>query len=287
MLRRADRHGFTLPELMVSTVLMLIVGGAAYQLLVTTQRLARAQVEQVSLQSNVRSGALVVANELRELATTAGGTPDQNDIVRIASSDITYRAMRGLGFICQPPSTTQVRISRSSFSGYRDPQPIRDSAYVFIAGASGTGVDDAWVPLAISRVSSSGPCPGAAGPGITLTVSNATVLSGLVVGTPIRIYEVMQLKLYQSEGHSWLGARSVSGGEALQPVVGPLADDTGFRLDYLDGRGLPTADLTAIKNIRFTVQGVSAEAVRSGGGQPLRAEDGLTAQVALRNASWP
>jgi prepilin-type N-terminal cleavage/methylation domain-containing protein len=287
MLMQAPRRGLTLPELMVATVLMLIVGGAAYQLLVTTQRLARAQVEQVSLQSNVRSGALVVTNELRELSTTLGGGPDQNDILRMAPSDITYRAMRGIGFICQSPSSTQVRIGRLDYSGYRDPQATRDSAYVFVEGAAGNGADDAWVPLAITRVSSAAPCPGAAGPGITLTVPSAAFLPGLAVGTPVRIYEVMQLKLYQSEGHSWLGARSVSGGEAMQPVVGPLAEGNGFQLDYLDGRGASTTDLSAIKNIRFTVQGVSAEAVRSGSGEALRPEDSLTTQVALRNATWP
>jgi hypothetical protein len=272
---------------MVSTVLMLVVGGTAYQLLMTTQRLARAQVEQVSLQSNVRTGALVVANELRELSTTAGGSSAQNDILRIAPSDITYRAMRGLGFICQAPSVTQIRIARAGFFGYRDPQPTRDSAFVFVEGAASSGIDDAWVPLAITRVSSTAPCPGAAGPGITLTVSSAAFLPGLAVGTPVRIYEVMQLKLYQSDGRSWLGARSVSGGEALQPVVGPLVDGDGFRLKYLDRRGAPTADVSDIKNIRFTVQAVSAEPVRSGSGEAVRPEDGLTTQVALRNASWP
>jgi prepilin-type N-terminal cleavage/methylation domain-containing protein len=287
MLMQADRQGLTLPELMVAAVLMLIVGGAAYQLLVTTQRLARAQVEQVSLQSNVRSGALVVTNELRELSTTVGGSSDQNDILSIAPGQITYRAMRGIGFICQGPSATQLRIGRLDFSGYRDPQATRDSAYVFVEGSAETGNDDAWVPLAITRVSSAAPCPGAAGPGITLTVPSAAFLTSLALGTPVRIYEVMQLKLYQSEGRSWLGARSVSGGEAIQPVVGPLADGDGFQLDYLDGRGAPTADLSAIKSIRFTVQGVSAEAVRSGGGEAMRAQDGLTTQVGLRNASWP
>ena len=53
----------------------------------------------------------------------------------------------------------------------------------------------------------------------------------------------------------------------MQPVVGPLAEGNGFQLDYLDGRGAPTTDLSAIKNIRLTVQGVSADVVRSGGGE--------------------
>jgi prepilin-type N-terminal cleavage/methylation domain-containing protein len=287
MLRRDQREGFTLPELMIASVLMLIVGGAAYQLLVTTQRLARAQVEQVSLQANVRSGALVVTNELRELSTTVGGTRDQNDILAIAPSAITYRAMRGIGFICQSPSGNQIRVSRASFSGYRDPQPGRDSVYLFLEGAAITGIEDTWVPLPITRVSTSAPCPGAAGPGITLTVPSTAFLPGLAVGTPLRVYEIMELKLYQSEGRAWLGARSVSGGEVLQPVVGPLVGDSGFRLAYLDGGGATTTDLSAIKSIRFAVQGVAAEPVRSGSGEALRPEDALIAQVGLRNSAWP
>lgn len=283
MLTRSRRRGFTMPELMIAVVLMLIVTGAAFQLLVTTQRLALVQAEQVNLQSNVRSGAFVVTNELRELSTMASGNGTQNDIVRIAPSEITYRAMRGIGFICQVPSATQIRIGRLDFAGYRDPQPIRDSALVFLDGNSDTAADDTWLPLAITNVAAAGACPGTR-PGITLTVSSTPSLSGLEVGTPLRIYEIMQLKLYQSQGESWLGARSVSGGEVTQPMLGPLADANGFELTYLDGQGIPTANQRAVKSIRFTVRGVSAEAVRSGGGEATRIEDELTTQVALRNA---
>jgi prepilin-type N-terminal cleavage/methylation domain-containing protein len=286
MLRQFHRQGFTLPELLIAAVLMLIVAGAAHQLVVTTQRLARTQVEQVNLQSNVRSGALVVANELRELSTVAGGSSSQNDILQIAPSDITYRAMRGIGFICQAPSATQIRIGLMDFSGYRDPQATRDSALVFLQGSEETGVADSWLPVAITDVSQSAPCPGAR-PGITLTVPSVPLLSALELGTPVRVYEVMQLKLYQSKGESWLGARSVSGGElAIQPVVGPLAGPDGFQLNYLDSQGSPTTELSAVSSISYTLRGLSTEAVRSGGREATRLEDGLTTQVALRNASW-
>jgi prepilin-type N-terminal cleavage/methylation domain-containing protein len=285
MLMRSHRQGFTLPELMISTVLMLIVAGAAYQLLVTTQRLAQAQVAQINLQSNVRSGTFVITNELRELSTMVGGGRNRNDVLRIGPSDITYRAMRGMGFICQAPSATQIRIGRLDFSGYRDPQAGRDSAYVFIEGSADTDTDDTWLPRAIAHVSGAAPCPGAR-PGISLTVPGQPSLPGLEVGTPVRIYEVMQLKLYQSEGASWLGARSVSGGEAMQPVLGPLAATNGFQLDYLNGQGAATGNLSAIKSIRLTVRGVSADLVRSSGAKATQIKDGLTTQVVLRNASW-
>jgi len=284
MLILSRRHGFTLPEIMISAVMTLIAGGAVYQLLITTQRLSRTQAEQLSLQSNVRTGALVVMSDLRESSTVAGGTMDKNDILSVGVSGITYRAMRGIGFLCQAPGGSQIRIGRNGFTGHRDPQAQRDSAYVFLEGSPVTGVDDRWLPVAITRVATAQPCPGASGPGITLTISNPALPIDLPVGAPVRIHEVMELKLYRTDGKSWLGARSVSAGEAVQPVLGPLSDGDGFHLVYLDGRGAPTNDLTAIQSIRFTVRGISEDPVRVAQGHGIRLEEALTAQVTLRNA---
>jgi prepilin-type N-terminal cleavage/methylation domain-containing protein len=283
-----NRRGFTLVELMVAMVMMLIVMGAVYKLMLSTQRLSRAQAERASLQSNVRMGSLVVLNDLRELGTVAGGVANQNDILAMAADDITYRAMRGIGFICQAPTGTLVRIARTGFSGYRDPQPSRDGFYVFIDGDPDTETDDAWLPVAITGVSTATSCPGTTGAGITLTTDNTPGLVGLAVGTPIRIYEVMELKLHVADGKSWLGARSISAGEAIQPVLGPLADGNGFQLEYLDGAGAATANLTAVKSIRITLRGISDGAITPGiEGSMTRVQDSLVTQVALRNAFRP
>jgi prepilin-type N-terminal cleavage/methylation domain-containing protein len=284
----ANRRGFTLAEIVIAMTLMLIVSGAAFKLLVTTQRLSRSQAEQASLQSNVRMGSLVVLNDLRELGTVAAGTADKNDILTIAPDDITYRAMRGMGFICEAPTATQVRITRSAFSGFRDPQAGRDGLYVFIDGDQDSETDDAWLPVAITDVSTATACPGGLGDGITLTTPNTAGLVGVPVGTPVRFYEVMELKLHVADGKSWLGARSISAGEAIQPVLGPLVDGNGFQLEYLDAGGAITADLTAIKSIRITIRGISDGAVNPGvEGILTHVQDSLVTQVALRNAFRP
>jgi prepilin-type N-terminal cleavage/methylation domain-containing protein len=283
----ANRRGFTLAEIMIAMTLMLIVSGAAFKLLVTTQRLSRSQAEQASLQSNVRMGSLVVLNDLRELNTVFGGAADRNDILDAQVSDITYRAMRGIGFICQAPTATQIRITRSSFSGFRDPVAGRDGLYVFIDGDPDTEADDTWLPVAISAVATGTACPGALGD-ITLTTPNTAGLVGLPVGTPIHIYEVMELKLHVADGKSWLGARSISAGEAIQPVLGPLVDGNGFQLEYLDATGAITADRTAIKSIRVTIRGISDGAVTPGiEGILIHVQDSLVTQVALRNSFRP
>jgi prepilin-type N-terminal cleavage/methylation domain-containing protein len=276
------RRGFTLVEIVVALALGLIVIGGIHGLLVTTQRLSRAQAAQMNLQANVRASALLIANELRELNGGQTGTADQTDILSIAATGLTYRAMRGIGFLCQSPAAGQFRFARSSFSGFRDPQPSRDGAYLFVEGSPAAGVEDAWLPLPIVGVATNTSCPGTAGPAISISTSPSAAIAGAPVGTPVRIYEIMELKLYQSDGHWWLGARSVAAGEAIQPVTGPFAGSDGLRLEYLNQAGTPTTDLAAIKSVVITVHGTTEDRVTGADGARLHEQ--LITQVTLRNA---
>jgi prepilin-type N-terminal cleavage/methylation domain-containing protein len=285
------RRGFTLIEILVSLVVMLIVTGAIYRMLTSSQRLSRAQAERVDLQSNVRSGALIVPAELRELSTYSGGAVDRNDVLNttLLPGDITYRAMRGIGFVCQAPTATEIRLARSSYSGYRDPQAIRDGIYAFIDGNPDDVSDDVWLPLAVAAVSTASTCGG--NQAITLTVPSTALLTALPVGTPVRIYEVMRLQLYTNAGKSWLGARSVSAGETtIQPVLGPLYPGSGLKLEYLDASGTATTDYREIKSIKVTVHGVTNQNINLGDGSSgtqASVEDSLVTQVVLRNAFRP
>lgn len=260
------RRGYTLVEILIALVIMLVVAGAMHRLLLSTQRLTRLQARQFELQSALRAGALVVANELRELGA--------RDLLRLAPAAVTYRAMRGVGFLCQTPTATALRVARQGFTGHRDPQPGRDTVYVFLAAAETTGV---WQPLAITGVSAGTSCPGAAGSGISVTVPSTPALVGLEPGTPVRFTEVMELRLYQADGESWLGARSVSAGEPVQPVIGPLAGGNGLALEYLGGAGVPTSNPSSIRAVRVTLRGPMDGAVR----------ESLSAVAALRNAARP
>lgn len=276
MLSLPGRRGFTLLELVVSTCMMLIVSGAVYRVLLTTQRLSRAQGRHIAAQSAVRAGTLLVANELRELSPA--------DLVRMGSSSLTFRVPRGVGFLCQaPPSATQIRIGRAGFSAQRDPQAGRDSVFLFLEGPAETEMDDTWLSLPITQVSNTAACAGTVEPGITLTVPSTAALATVPAGTPAWIYELMELKLYRSEGRSWLGARSVSSGESTQPVIGPLSDDDGFRLEYLDGNGSSTTDPSAVNSIRITLRSFSDRSLPLFGEQSMVIEDELSTQVALRN----
>jgi prepilin-type N-terminal cleavage/methylation domain-containing protein len=265
------RRGFTLVELMVATVSTVLAAGTIYQTVRVTQRATRAQAEQLRVQSSVRGAVLAVANELRELSALEGGTGAQNDILSIGPSAIAYRAMRGIGFTCSPSSTDQLRIHRTGFSGFRDPQAGRDSVLVYAGEADSTPAAS-WISLPVTRVTVATACPGSL-PGLTLTLGPAAFLSGRPAGTPVRVYEHMELRMYASEGKFWLGTRSLGTGEVIQPLFGPLSDDDdGFRLSYLDRSGRPTGSPTAIRSIGVSVHGV-------GDG----VDERLSTEVALRN----
>jgi prepilin-type N-terminal cleavage/methylation domain-containing protein len=272
MLTGRRRQGFTLVELMIAIVITVMVLGTIHRSVLVTQRAARAQSEQLALQSGVRGAVLLVLNELRELSTAEGGTGHQNDILSASPGSISYRAMRGLGFSCTPSTSNQLQIGRAGFSGFRDPQPGRDSLLLY-ADSTGAGSEAGWIPLPITSVSTTTACPGSA-PGITLTTSSNVWLTGKQAGLPVRIYEPMELKVYQSEGQSWLGTRSISAGEAIQPLFGPLSNQDGFRLGYLDRAGRPTAVPSAVGSITVRVHAVGQTA-----------DEELTGLVILRNAA--
>jgi hypothetical protein len=141
-----------------------------------------------------------------------------------------------------------------------------------------------WISLAITSVSTGLTCAASAGAAITLTTSASTWPPEVSAGTPVRIFELMELKAYQSDGQWWLGARSVSSAEAIQPLAGPLDGVDGFQLEYLGRNGSPTADPNAVAGIRISVRGVNEELRRSGAAA---AAEELTAQVTQQNCIRP
>ena len=280
----------TLIELLVSLVILGVIGTVTYKFLANTQRVTRSQSELVNLQSNIRTGVLVVPTELREIGIGASGS----DIVSMGATGIEYRAARGLGFTCQA-AASEIRIANTTslpYFGLRSIVPGRDSLFLFVEGNSGISSDDIWARLAVTSVDPASTC--GPDPAIAVGVANlaAVVPGGLAaikVGGPVRPFEVMELRLYSSGGKFWLGARSVSGGElSLQPVLGPLTSN-GLELRYFNAAGNPTSNPSLVRSIRVAIRGITDQLIRgaAGTGPTGYVQDSLMTTVSLRNAPIP
>jgi prepilin-type N-terminal cleavage/methylation domain-containing protein len=275
------RRGFTLVELLVALVLLVIVGGGMYSLLLTVQRVARRQVEISGMHGSLRTGLQLIQSELQEVAADSGaGT---SDILAMTGTSIQYRAMRGLGETCSV-SQTAVQVRQSSWSGLRVPAHPRESLALYIDGDSTTKSDDTWLLLSGSSISAS-TCPDGT-PAWTFAVTlTAAQVNGTYVPGPARTYERMEIGRITDGGADWLGVRSISAGETtLIPVVGPITPD-GVGFKYYDVLDNETTTLSAVASIRITLRGLTERAINQGVNGALgNVSDSLSVRVQLRNS---
>lgn len=313
------RRGFTLVELLIGMVLLLAVGAVTYQLLVNTQRVTRSQAQHVGMQDNVRSGALIVANELREVgydqvtatalpllqvkfpgsALAAGINPD---LIAIGPDSITYRAMRGLGFTCQlTAGTSDVVVRNAGAMAWQATRTLTtsDSLMLYVESDPSIAGDDMWLTVGLANAPVAQNCPdGTAGIrfriGIpaALAITATTAFNNMIAGGPVRAFEVMQMKSYVSGGKAWLGMRSKSvANTSLEPVLGPLSNGAGTAqglvLTYTDASNVVTAVPNNVRSVQVSLRSVSDEVVRTTGRYAAVDSLTLTTRVALRNALRP
>jgi prepilin-type N-terminal cleavage/methylation domain-containing protein len=318
------RRGFTLVELLIGLILLMAVGAVTYQLLVNTQRVSRAQTQQIGMQDNGRSGALIVANELREQGydqVTAGGLAQMvtdgnlpanllaagtnSDLRAIGPDSITYRAPRGIGYMCSftptAGATADVVVYNLAndwrqWNAYRS-LTTTDSLMLFVENNTKTAVDDIWVTVGLTANQSALACPdGNAGirfriqiPG-TLGITAAGLQAVIPTGNPVRAFELMQMRSYTSNGKVWLGMRPrpLTLGTTLDPVVGPLSGTAqGLRFTFSDANNNATTVTDNVRSVQIGLQPMSDEMVRTTGKYAAMDIDTITTRVSLRNALRP
>lgn len=279
------RRGMTLVEILIALVMLGAVSGALYRVLLNNQRIYQAQTQHIALEQNIRAAVSVLPAELREIDATDG------DIVAMSSTALTIRAMRWLGFTCEPPVLggavvgTAMTIRAQPIYGSRGLDSGTDSMFIYYDGDEATRDDDDWA-LARPTDASNGLCPDGQ-PGLDITMSwkvpPPNTAGGILPGSPVRGFEPVTYQLYQPPGDSlWYVGLQPAGG-TIQPIIGPVLE-SGLSFAYFDSTGAVTAIPDRVARIDVTVRGRTSQAVQNaaGAGKSV-AVDSVVTSVALRN----
>jgi len=237
---RLNRRGVALAEALVAAVLTAVLIGTALGSLSLLQKALARQVSRTTRSQTLRAAVQLTVAELHDLAPGAG------DLVSLSPTGLVYRAVRATGLACGRDAAGLL-VSTGSFRSLRAPVPGRDS----IAVLAGTGD---WVSVGLDGAPRAGLCPDGA-PAIALPMLAVLPdpLAGVSWPSPLRITEQMELRAYQSGIDWWLGQRSVSSGETIQPALGPLAP-SGLTFSGFDSLGNPAAVLADVRQLRLVVR---------------------------------
>lgn len=237
---RLNRRGVALTEALVAAVLTAVLVGTALGSLSLLQKALARQVSRTTRSQTLRAALQLSVSELRDLAPGAG------DLIAVSTSGLVYRAVRATGLVCGRDGVGLV-VSTRSFRSLRMPVAGRDS----VAVMNGSGD---WIRVGLDGAPRSGTCPGGeAALTLPLLASLPDPLAAVAWPSPLRVTELMELRAYQSGAEWWLGQRSVSSGETIQPALGPLAP-SGLVVSGFDSLGNPAAVPAEIRRLRLVVR---------------------------------
>lgn len=239
------RRGVSLVEALVALVLTAALTLTALAALSSLQR----QGAVVSVRGQAAATALAALQLLR--AELAAVDPQAGDLLAVSPERLVYRAVRGSGVTCGE-RVDGLLVRTASWRSLRLPSPGRDSILV-LRGPAG------WEAHALQAPGRAATCPDG-GAALLLPVASAGGWAGQSV---VRMLEVMELRVYQSDGQAWLGQRSVTAGETIQPVLGPLVGGrTAFTPLGEEGRrvSVPSEARELLVDLRVLIPGLRPDA---------------------------
>ena len=267
------RGGFTLIEVLVSLVLVVLLGGVIFQVVQGESRFATVQSAREEVQQNSRGALEILGSELRSVQRAG--------LVRADTSSITFLLPRVWGVSCGKnagvlaaifPSAGGVSFDVNSASGL-----LGDTT------ATGTGV---WSPspnpsvsarATVTALTALNPALGVSGNACasvrTSTDANgylkAYTISGSNIptvpsGNTLYLYQYVSYDVAQSGTEWWIRRNLGTGSTTQQPLAGPLNGANGLAFAYWDANGnaiaspiTALATLKTIARIRITVTTVS------------------------------
>lgn len=271
------RHGFTMIELLIVLVVMGVIAAAMVRGLTNASRVTQAQAERSDMQSNLRAGAGFLPAEFREITNDASST----DLLAATKDSVTYNAMRNFGLACNVSSST-ITVRNSSMFGVSGLGSY-SKILLYQEQEDTMTTDDNWRAFTYTAAPTSSTCPdGTAATKVTLAGGATINTDSIQLDAPVRTYEKVTLKVYQSDGKWWLGMSTDD--QPIQPVLGPLSSaDSTF--GYRTSAGAVTTTPSQVRVIEATLHGQTTNAIsKSGYDSRQLATDSIRIRIRLRNA---
>lgn len=299
MLIRPRRHGATLVELLVTTVVGGVVLTIITAICLRQQRVFMDLSDQTASLSQIRDAEAIMPIDLRTASSIAGDVREARD------TSLELRAIVASAVVCDAtsggvvlaPAVPGAQTYGSSASGIA----AGDTAWVLLVSDS----NETWRPYRIASTSplGAGACA-ARGPKLDATARSASRLQlGLdslspevAIGAPARVTRPLRYSLYRGTDSSWyLGQRDWNTAtlrfNAIQPVSGPFLPPAagGAVFHYLDSAGIdlsvPVPDTRRIAAVRIELRSGTKLAPRALASRPHQGPrvDSATLWILLRN----
>ena len=246
-----SRRGISVVELVVALTLTAMLAALSWSILAAGAFRLRDRSERMSLEHSLRVVAATVRAAIEPVGQDSAGT----DLVLALPDRFVTRTTRGSGALCDATSTAfTARTAPGWWSALRNPVPVRDSLLV-----ERLDPQSSWEVVALTSAPYPGTCPDGSAGLVLPVVADSAVLAGIGAGTPVRVFEEMELRLYTSNGAEWVGLRSLGTGEAIQPLAGPFVS-TGLRFEYRSPAGASVTDPAEVASVRLGMTGISERA---------------------------
>ena len=254
-----SRRGISLVEVVVALALTALVAALSWSILAAGAFRLRDRSERMGLEHSLR----VVAAAVRAAVEPVGQDSSAgNDLVVALPDQLVSRTTRASGALCAATAVAfTVRAAPGWWSALRTPVPGRDSLLVERLSPASS-----WETIGLSAAPQPGSCPDGSAGLVLPVVADSAALAGVGPGSPVRVFEDMELRLYTSSGAAWVGLRSLTTGEAIQPLAGPFTS-AGLQLEYRSRSGTPVVDPALVASVLLQITGLTERAGGIGAAQ--------------------
>lgn len=271
-----NRRGVGLAELIIALTLSVVMALLAWSILAVSATRLRERSERMGLSHALRVSAGAFRAAVEPLGSDSSGAAD---LASFGVDGLTARVIRAEGTVCAVlPQGVVVRNGEGWWTALRAPVAGRDSLLIGSLTNS-----PRWIALALAGNPAASICPDGSAAMLLPVVFGGSEAADIGSGSPIRVFEQVEIQRYSAGGGSWVGVRLLATGAAIQPLAGPFAP-AGVALSVRRADGSIAAGVADAAMAVVGLTGLTERAAGVGvarGGTP-RA-DSVEISIALRN----